>query len=1178
MQNLPGLEQDLLSIGKASKILGVSIDTIRRWEKDGKIRLVRTPGGTRLVPIEEIKRIKNKELSFKHKQLTSTPPPPPASFTPALSPAPSLIPEADKTKPKEQDKLHQKILHHIKYTRPSWYIRYHKIRFAEAVHYTLLAVYLVLVGSFLLYSFVIKPGLDKTRDDLSKQLARVGEVLPATSPPSVLSFQGRLTDENDVPVSTATNIVFKIFNVETGGSPLWTSKTWTVTPDQNGIFSVCLGNQTTTDDCLINGVADTAFPSDLFTDNAALYLQVEVETEVLSPRQRIASVAYARNSDAVDGFHASQSPGANQVVVLNSSGDLIFGGAATIGTGGSGALTLDSGSGSLVLGAGTNTLVNTDASTALLLDPTGNLQFQSSSNFIDASGNLTIGGDFTLSESTPSINFSDTTSGEDDWLVIADGDNLNIRNTGGTGGDLVFQNSTPSAIATLYDTGQLELVQNGFTTTGINQAILIDSTITKDNNNEIFIGYDYIPTIDINISPVNNSFGDPAIFSRPIILVDSNIGTIQGENVSFAGQQTYRVTGANIGSQTFSGTQSSFRGFIITENAGSGSTNLTISDYRVFHASHGNFCGGFGTSPCIGTGTTVTNLAGFYMSNVGNSGTLTNQYGLYIESLTSATNDYGARIDAADTQTLWLSGNADNTTSSAGIAFGASRDTNLYRSAANELRTDDTFSAAGFKGGGLVDCDASGRKLIWDSTTSNFSCGYDRATVAIRKPSDETVTNSATAQDDDHFTFAVGTNETWIVEYWIQYTAPTANDILFQVDGPNGSACVIGIIDYDEGPGGIHNTACNTDMVLSTDSATDETAIVFGTVTTNSTSGNIILQWAQGTAGAGTSTIVRAGSHMKAYRVDGADLAEIYYSKSGAILPGTLVSIDPSIEAGVKKTASAYDRNLLGVVTTKPGQVLADSNGGVGVPVGVALTGRVPVRVNGENGPIEPGDPLTSSSTPGVAMKATRAGYIIGRALTNFSGKEEGTILAFVNTHYSNPIILEPSGELLQSENQTTPTDSANEVYLSLDPKNNLVATISNNAKFVWKNNVGETLAWVLDTGEAFFQKVNALVGDFQKLVFGELYVKKEAKTAGEASLNTGEAEIFIESDKATESSLIHLTAKTKTGGFSLYLKEIIPGKGFTVALERSRGDLPNEATATATQTIKFNWFIINQE
>jgi len=42
---------------EASKLLGVHIRTIQKWDKEGKIRCVRTIGGKRRVPESEIKRI-----------------------------------------------------------------------------------------------------------------------------------------------------------------------------------------------------------------------------------------------------------------------------------------------------------------------------------------------------------------------------------------------------------------------------------------------------------------------------------------------------------------------------------------------------------------------------------------------------------------------------------------------------------------------------------------------------------------------------------------------------------------------------------------------------------------------------------------------------------------------------------------------------------------------------------------------------------------------------------------------------------------------------------------------------------------------------------------------------------------------------------------------------------------
>jgi molybdopterin-binding protein len=38
-------------------MLQVSVDTLRRWESDGRIRTERTAGGQRMVPIEEVTRL-----------------------------------------------------------------------------------------------------------------------------------------------------------------------------------------------------------------------------------------------------------------------------------------------------------------------------------------------------------------------------------------------------------------------------------------------------------------------------------------------------------------------------------------------------------------------------------------------------------------------------------------------------------------------------------------------------------------------------------------------------------------------------------------------------------------------------------------------------------------------------------------------------------------------------------------------------------------------------------------------------------------------------------------------------------------------------------------------------------------------------------------------------------------
>lgn len=49
---------DLIPIGEAARQLGVSVDTIRRWEARGIIAATRTPLGQRRFDVTEVQRVK----------------------------------------------------------------------------------------------------------------------------------------------------------------------------------------------------------------------------------------------------------------------------------------------------------------------------------------------------------------------------------------------------------------------------------------------------------------------------------------------------------------------------------------------------------------------------------------------------------------------------------------------------------------------------------------------------------------------------------------------------------------------------------------------------------------------------------------------------------------------------------------------------------------------------------------------------------------------------------------------------------------------------------------------------------------------------------------------------------------------------------------------------------------
>ena len=98
-----------------------------------------------------------------------------------------------------------------------------------------------------------------------------------------------------------------------------------------------------------------------------------------------------------------------------------------------------------------------------------------------------------------------------------------------------------------------------------------------------------------------------------------------------------------------------------------------------------------------------------------------------------------------------------------------------------------------------------------------------------------------------------------------------------------------------------------------------------------------------------------------------------------------------------KADPSSRDR-LLGVITTR-GTDYNDNNlndfdpnskskGGDPFYADVGMLGQVWVKTSLENGTVKPGDPLTISSTAGIAMKASTAGRIIGYALKPWDGSQ----------------------------------------------------------------------------------------------------------------------------------------------------------------------------------------------
>lgn len=100
-------------------------------------------------------------------------------------------------------------------------------------------------------------------------------------------------------------------------------------------------------------------------------------------------------------------------------------------------------------------------------------------------------------------------------------------------------------------------------------------------------------------------------------------------------------------------------------------------------------------------------------------------------------------------------------------------------------------------------------------------------------------------------------------------------------------------------------------------------------------------------------------------------------------------------------TSQVYDPAMVGVVTLNPAVSLETENIEGGQPV--MMNGNIQVNVVTANGDIKEGDLITSSNIKGAGMKASRAGYVLGMALADYSNPNKsqvGQIPVSVNIHY----------------------------------------------------------------------------------------------------------------------------------------------------------------------------------
>lgn len=478
----------------------------------------------------------------------------------------------------------------------------------------------------------------------------------AASAPNILNYQGRLLNANGVPISTTTaSISFAIYSAVSGGTCVWSNNSGTCASIvartvslTDGLFSENLGDTAA-------GTPYAAIPDAVFADNAALYLEVIVEGETLSPRKQLVAAPYSMNSDTIDGFNSTQVGATSAAaLVLDSAGnlqltgnpsgpavsngslyinpsslnaaddDIIFGiaidGASIFSVNGTGLTTV----GSDINIAGAELLAGTLYLNSGYLSSTGN-----NLNLLDESGTKTIDIGGVTTSATNSINIATegtladtiiignsnassllTLTGGNDWSISSAGLFTTASNANINGGDI---NST-AAINITSTGGDIKLSPSGsglaYISAGDNFAVGNGTTTAAFSVTET--------TNVIRIGDGTSDANDPTIN-----FYSSNASTTGA--LSYLDADTFAFTGGNFNVTSINTTSGSAQLF----------TDSTVTTGTGLNVVLNGLTGGVGTAITrAGGGADFTGKL-FYVSQANTSATSTGDV-VVIENLSNA--------------------------------------------------------------------------------------------------------------------------------------------------------------------------------------------------------------------------------------------------------------------------------------------------------------------------------------------------------------------------------------------------------------------------------------------------------------------------------------------------------------------------------------------------------------
>jgi hypothetical protein len=300
---------------------------------------------------------------------------------------------------------------------------------------------------------------------------------------------------------------------------------------------------------------------------------------------------------------------------------------------------------------------------------------------------------------------------------------------------------------------------------------------------------------------------------------------------------------------------------------------------------------------------------------------------------------------------------------------------------------------------------------------------------------------------------------------------------------------------------------------------------------------------------------IRLNNTAVAYESGGADFAE-WFEINGGAETGDLIAVTD--RGNVKASNGA---SILGVVSDTAafiGNSKKENPGPNDKTVG--LVGQIKTKVTTMNGVIKAGDPIMSSSIPGVGQKTTQAAHIVGKAMEDFdpaNGKGEvincpagspagvicGKIMVSVQATYYNPNVVNPERLNFVANQQAAQQATLDDLQASFE--------IATTGELKIKKSVIFTQA-IVANAKATFHNVAEFLGDVNfkgNVTFSNPIVFETKDAAGFAKIKAGDSEVRVEFSKqymslpitnvTPDNPDVRVGIKDRsTSGFTIYLKQ----------------------------------------